>query len=176
MADSKTALVRHFSTRYNREGRLQGRRDIPIAGPDPGEKAAMARNRDLLARIGPFERVLASSLQRTRMTAACYGLAYRVEPLLDELDFGPYEGWSRADFIRAVGPLWYQAPQRLTLGEPLTALQERIERFAARYRADARVLAFGHGAWIRAFVSLHRFGTIARMNRLRVDNNDIVVV
>lgn len=176
MTDKKTALVRHFSTLYNREGRLQGRRDIPITVPDRRERAAMARNRDFLALIGPFDCVLASSLVRTQMTAACYGLAYRVEPLLDELDFGPYEGQPRADFFRAVGSAWFDAPQRLTLGEPLTQLQARIEGFIARYGVNTRVLAFGHGAWIRAFVSLRRFGTIAHMNRLRIGNNEVVVV
>lgn len=174
MKTSSFHLVRHLPTAFNRDGLLQGRRDIPITAPDAATTAAIVRNRARLARAGDFDAVLASTLMRTQMTAERYGRRFRVEPLLDELDFGPFEGRPKAEMIRELGPAWVDTPHLLTLGEPLSALQARVQRFIAAYADAGKVLVFGHGAWMRAFVCLRRYGSIEAMNSIEIDHNDIV--
>ena len=174
MTTERFFLIRHLPTAYNREGRIQGQRDIPIEQPAAGEAAAMESNRERLRRIGPFDAVLASTLMRSRMTARCYGLPFRVEPLVDELDFGPYEGRLKSDLIRELGRGWMETPHLLTLGEPIINVQTRIETFVDRYSAANKVLVFGHGAWMRAFVCLRRTGSIAEMNKIEVEHNRII--
>ena len=39
------------------------------------------------------------------------------EPLLDELDFGPFEGRPKKDLMDAMGENWLQHPRNLLLGE-----------------------------------------------------------
>ena len=170
-------LIRHLPTAWNREGRLQGRRDLPILEPGPEERTAIAANRRALESLPPFDAVLVSRLRRTAMTAEQHGYRgrYQVEPLLDELDFGPYEGRPRAELLAEVGELWENAPQRLVLGEPLTELEQRVRAFLHRYR-DRSILAFGHGAWIRAAVAVVGKDSIEGMNRVTIHNNQLVTL
>ncbi|GAB6041641.1 histidine phosphatase family protein [Endothiovibrio diazotrophicus] len=170
-------LIRHLPTAWNRDGLLQGRRDLPILEPGPDEQAAIADNRHRLAELGPFDAVLVSRLQRTAMTADRHGYQgrYRVEPLLDELDFGPYEGRPRAELLAEVGARWREAPQQLVLGEALTDLEQRVRTVLQQYDGD-NVLIFGHGAWIRAAVAIVREGGIEGMNRTVIDNNQLVIL
>lgn len=58
-------LVRHGETPWNREGRYQGRTDIPLS---PDGEAQVARLRDRLAAIR-IDRAIASPLSRARRTA-----------------------------------------------------------------------------------------------------------
>lgn len=162
--------VRHLPTAWSLAGRLQGRADLPVAAAAelPPEFAQIIRDgRERLAALAPFDRVYCSSLRRTHDTAAAFGYPDPIaSPLLDELDFGPFEGRPRADLLAAVGDAWREAPQTLTLGEPVAALAERIRAFiAGPCRGCERVAVFGHGAWLRALMALAETGGIATMNR-----------
>lgn len=165
-------LIRHLPTAMNRAGLLQGHRDEPIEEPDDATRAIIAANLEQMPPLERFDAILASRLRRTAMTAAHYGVGDRlsVEPLLDELDFGPFEGRSRAELVAHIGAAWEDDPASVVLGEPLTGLAERVGRFFERYRGQ-RVLAFGHGSWMRAAVALGRDGSIDGMNRFKIANN-----
>lgn len=172
------ALLRHLPTRFNQAGLLQGRLDEPILAPGPELTAEIAHTRRRLQQETGFEQVLVSRLRRTAMTAGVYGYheRARVEPLLDELDFGPYEAGPRTDMLQALGAAWHQDPGQLQLGESIAELEDRVALFLDRYRDAESVLAFGHGAWIRACLSLVRHGSIARMNQLNVANNELILL
>lgn len=165
--------IRHLPTDYNRKGILQGRRDIPILPPDPDQSRLIRENRERLGDFAGFDAILASTLKRTSMTAECYGAPYQKDPLLDELDFGPWEGRKKADLVTEV-PLWTEKPDQLTLGEPVLNLEIRIRRLLENYAAAGKILVFGHGAWIRALVSLNEHGSIRNMNRILIPNNELV--
>jgi len=106
--------IRHGETDWNREGRLQGRRDIPINA----NGRAQARRcgevlGDLFARgatdAARFDFV-ASPLGRARETMqlvrAGLGLdptAYRTDPRLTEVSFGAWEGFTTEE-LRARAP------------------------------------------------------------------------
>jgi probable phosphoglycerate mutase len=167
--------VRHLETEWNVRGLLQGRRDIGLAEPDGEALRAVRRNLARLQGYGSFERVLVSRLERTRRTAEIYG--YRgaaVEPLLDELDFGDYEGLPRERLVRELGDRWTLDPRGLVLGESLSGLEARIRAFLGRYSALASVLAFSHGSWMRALRSIMELGDLRGMNRGWIENNEIL--
>ena len=170
-------LIRHLPTRYNNSGLLQGRLDIDIEPPNQEQRLRIAENRRKIQQHGPVDRVLCSSLNRTAQTALAYGYAEHDcirEPLLDELDFGCYEGNSRQQMQDALGEAWRQSPQTLTLGEPVLALQQRITAFLKKYAQSERLLLFTHGAWTRALLSYSRLGNISSMNRITVNNNHLL--
>ncbi len=170
-------LIRHLPTEWNRRGLLQGRRDISLAALDAGTDAAVRKNRLRLRALGPFDVVLASSLRRTQQTARLYGFPnFTAEPLLDELDYGPWEGRPREDLYRALGPVWFNDPRGLRLGETMDQFEARLRSFARRYARLPRVLAFAHGSWMRAFRSLIEYGDLRAMNRSWIDNNQLIVL
>ena len=170
-------LIRHLPTEWNREGLLQGRRDTPVAPVDAESAAAIERNRRRLEALGPFDAVLASSLARTQQTARLYGFdGFTAEPLLDELDYGPWEGRSREELYRDLGSAWFDDPRGLRLGETMDEFEARLRSFARRYAPFPRVLAFAHGSWMRAFRSLVEHGDLRAMNRSWIDNHELVEI
>lgn len=170
-------LVRHLTTGWNLAGKLQGRRDEDVLTPAADGDPRVRRNLQALDDGAGIDRVLASSLKRSQQTAVYYGMpGFQVEPLLDELDFGPFEGRSHADLVRHTDGEWREDPSPLVLGESVAMLRQRIERFLAKYQDHGRVLAFAHGAWMRGLISLARQGDLAAMNRIALPNNAMVTV
>lgn len=162
-----------MQTRYNVRGLLQGRLDISILPPDPDQQSIIKENKNKIT--GSYTHILVSSLKRTRETADLYVNSYTVEPLLDELDFGKWEGHKKSAMIRAL-PQWRHTPDQLVLGEPLFDLENRVKAFLNKYESAARILVFGHGAWIRALLSLHQSGSIRAMNKIIVPNNKLIFI
>ena len=81
-------LIRHGPTRWNLEGRIQGRRDMPL---DDHGRRAVAQWR-LPAALGDAAWYV-SPLARARDTAEALGIVdARVEPRLAEMDWGEWEG------------------------------------------------------------------------------------
>jgi probable phosphoglycerate mutase len=115
-------FVRHGETDWNREGRLQGQRDVPLNAH--GRKQATASGltlarllRDAALEAGQLDFV-ASPLGRTRETMelmrAAMGLdatAYRLDERLKELSFGTWEGLTWPD-IRRQDPGRYEIRRR----------------------------------------------------------------
>jgi alpha-ribazole phosphatase len=169
-------LIRHLTTAYNRDGLLQGQRDVDILPPEPGELAQIRANQAQLANLAPFDGVFCSCLRRTRATAQLYGYETDLvsDPLLNELDFGPFEGQPREHLLAAVGDTWLNNPAALVLGESLPQLEARIRRFLANHAGARRLLVFGHGSWTRALLSLADRGTLQRMNQVKVPNNRLL--
>ncbi len=166
-------ILRHMQTPYNDQGILQGRRDIGILPPGPDQTKSIEANKEKLGDLTRFDFILVSSLRRTRETALLYTPDFLKEPLLDELDFGPYEGRPKADLLREQ-PLWESDPGSLVLGESLIALMNRVKAFADKYQSKDRILAFGHGAWIRAMAAWHYRDSIKTMNQIHIPNNELM--
>jgi broad specificity phosphatase PhoE len=164
--------IRHLPTEWNEKGLLQGTRDIPLL--DLTEKTArrIARNKELLP---PDAAVIASEYRRTQETARHYGFAeFVVEPLTNELSFGSFEGSPKELLIQRHGDAWLNAPLSLTLGEPLTGFQSRVLNFISKYKHHGQVILFGHGAFIRALMSVADCNHINKMNTMEVTNNQLV--
>jgi ribonuclease H / adenosylcobalamin/alpha-ribazole phosphatase len=118
---STVLLLRHGETTWSPERRFAGRTDIPLTGG--GERQAAAVAQRLSARAegtlaaaaaagrwagqsvvpGAITAIVASPLQRTRQTAApvsaATGLPVVTDPGWAEVDFGEWEGLTRAETI-----------------------------------------------------------------------------
>jgi phosphoserine phosphatase len=110
-------LVRHGETAWNREGRYQGRTDVPLS---PDGEAQVRRLGARLAHV-PIARAIASPLSRAKTTAEAI-LAGRdpITPLelddgLLEISHGEWEGKLSADVEAAHAEMigtWRQRPDR----------------------------------------------------------------
>ena len=89
----RLAIIRHGHTEWNREGKIQGRRDIPL---DPQAVAELANYR--LPDEWQNATVLSSPLNRAVRTAELItGRTPTIEPALIEMDYGDWEGLRSID-------------------------------------------------------------------------------
>jgi broad specificity phosphatase PhoE len=168
-------LIRHLPTEWNKKTWLQGRRDIDLAPVTVEYAKKINQNKERL-KNERFDLVLASTLKRTHQTAHLYGYYPETEGLLDELDFGPFEGVPKSKLIHEYGDKWIESPKELVLGESLKNLEARIEQFLKKYKDYHNVLVFGHGSWIRGLVSYVNYGDINNMNKIIVENNQCITL
>ena len=150
-------LVRHGETPWNREGRYQGRTDVPLS--DEGQAQARA----LGARLAglPIAIALASPLARTRRTAeAILGnrdIVLETDPALIEISHGQWEGQLASDIEHSHAEMfgtWRTRPDRDTPAGPgaetLGDVEERawpvLVRTCARLADDATALIVAHDA------------------------------
>ncbi|MDV2887937.1 histidine phosphatase family protein, partial [Alkalihalophilus pseudofirmus] len=80
-------------------------------------------NQRILHSLSPFDLVLASTLIRTQQTAQHYRFYPETERLLDELDFGPFEGRPKEELLEILGDQWLENPKELVLGESIRHLE-----------------------------------------------------
>lgn len=95
--------LRHGVTDWNRQGRFQGRTDVPLNDEGISQAHAAA---DRLRKLS-FDHVVASPLVRARQTAeiiaAAAGKPLEVDDGIIECDFGSLEGASIAETMKAHG-------------------------------------------------------------------------
>lgn len=164
-------FIRHLPTEWNKNGKLQGKRDIEIMPISNELEKGIRHNQQYLKKISPFDIVLTSGLKRTQQTAEVYGYKGETERFLDELDFGAFEGRSKEELLQEYGTQWLEDPKSIVLGESVSALEERISSFIKQYKHFSNVLVFGHGSWIRAMISYSLYKHINHMNKVTVENN-----
>ncbi len=150
-------LVRHGETPWNREGRYQGRTDIPLS--ETGETQVRALG-DRLRHI-PIQVAFASPLARARHTAEAI-LAGRATTLeldagLLEISHGEWEGKLAPDVERSHAEMfgvWRSQPGRHspagpgaeTLGDVESRAWPVLERVCARLGPDDTALIAAHDA------------------------------
>ncbi len=168
-------LIRHLPTVWNKEGRLQGSIDNPIDEAVIGSVDAEIRKNLQCIAESDTDRVVVSELRRTHETAIAYGFhEFEVESLINELNYGRYEGQQKLLFQKDYGEKWLVDPLSITdLGEPLRAFQDRLIRFLKEYDSQ-NVLVFAHGTVMRGLLSIRAQGDIQRMNRFEVKNNELI--
>jgi probable phosphoglycerate mutase len=150
-------LVRHGETAWNREGRYQGRTDVPLSPDGERQVAALAVR---LAHV-PIAIAVASPLERARRTAQVV-LGDRATPLevadgLLEISHGAWEGQLSSDIERVHAEMidtWRTRPDREVPAGPgaetLGDVEERawpvIEGLVARLRDGETALVAAHDA------------------------------
>ncbi len=161
-------FVRHGETDWNREGRLQGQRDLPLNARGKDQASAVGRSLARLARERDLDtRILdcvASPLSRTRETMTllrgAMGLDpddYRLDERLKEIRFGRWEGRTWPE-IAAVDPAAVKARKRDKWravppgGESYAQLRDRVRPWLGTLRDDSIVVA--HGGVARAILTL----------------------
>lgn len=151
------AILRHASTAWNEEGRLQGQTDTTLSGK--GE--ADARLWRVPEPASGWRRVC-SPLQRARRTAELLQptAPVSVDSRLREMSFGVWEGHTLAELRRTVGEKFLDAERRgLDFhppgGESPRMVMTRIGQWLAEVaRTGEPVVAVSHKAAIRGLLAL----------------------
>ena len=159
--------IRHGETDWNVEGRLQGRREIPLNARGRAQAVHCGEIlRDLFARDGrnaaDFDYV-SSPLGRARQTMELARAAldlpaerFRIEPQLAEISFGEWEGFTIAQ-LRARDPQriaarehdkWHFVPPG---GESYQAVTARMRDWYGGLTQDCVVTA--HGGTARGLIA-----------------------
>ncbi len=129
-APSRSFLcVRHGVTDWNREGRFQGRTDVPLNDEGIAQAQAAARRLQTV----PFDFIVSSPLVRAAKTAKIIAATSSrptiVEADLIECDFGSFEGRPIAEVMGEHG---------ITAKESLATILRRGPRWrSVRYAASA---------------------------------------
>jgi broad specificity phosphatase PhoE len=140
-------LIRHGETAWSLSGAHTSRTDIPLTlhGIEKAKMIGAALvNRN-------FALVLTSPLQRARDTceAAGFGRVAIVDPNLQELDYGDYEGRTTTE-IQRERPGWSLWRDGCPNGESFEHAAARAESVISRaLAADGDVALFAHGHILR---------------------------
>jgi phosphoserine phosphatase len=156
-------LVRHGETPWNREGRYQGRTDVPLSSEGESQVAALgARLVDVEIAIA-----IASPLSRARRTAeailASRSVPLEIDPGLLEISHGAWEGSLAAEIERTDAALidaWRRRPDRdlpagpgaETLGDVEARAWPVLDRACSRLRGEETALIVAHDAVNRALL------------------------
>ena len=151
------AVLRHASTDWNVEHRLQGLTDTPLNAAGETD----ARSWRLPSPADGWKR-LSSPLQRARRTAELLKPSAQVvvESALREMSFGTWEGHTIAELRESVGAAFTAAENKgLDFqppgGESPRAAMARIGRWATSIAVSGQpVVAVSHKATIRALLAL----------------------
>ena len=177
-------LLRHGETQWNAAGnRYCGRTDIPLTAKGIAQAESV---RDQLKAI-PFEAVYSSPLQRSLVTAqiASGGRGKVIaDQRLIEIDFGNWEGKTRAEFIKenaSVWNNWCEAPDESKAGATGETAREVISRLDDFYGSilekhpSGNVLVTGHNGTNRLYLAW-KLGMPLKYYRRIVQENSSVTL
>ena len=134
-------FLRHGQTDWNRAGKCQGRRDVPLSMQGEAEAHAAVPHLEVLG----INAICASPLKRARATADIIGRALEVPvidvPGLEEMDVGPYEGVVDYSWVES-----WRDDQPVAGVEPFVDMLKRVTIAANRaLAADSHILIVSHG-------------------------------
>jgi len=162
----KITLARHAETVWNEQLRYIGRTDLslsPLGRANAGLLAAYLKDTKVDA-------IYASDMHRAAQTAGetarTHNLAVQHEPLLNEIDFGAWEGLTHEEIILAYpGTVeeWAADPFNIPIpaGEPWPVFAARVWRgwkkivaaaLAARPKTDSHILIVTHAGCIKTIL------------------------
>lgn len=176
-------LIRHGETDWNREGRFQGKMDIPLntIGKKQAEAAAKALGN------AAIDRVVSSSLARAADTAIAStvlsGLAVEVMDGFREIDHGLWEGHT-ADEVEKLWPgmllQWHLHPEAVTMPEGETLRDVQVRALSALEDVIAgpgnRVAVFSHDAVIKVILCGVVDCNLSSFWRFRIANGSITLL
>ena len=171
-------LVRHGETEWNRDGRAQGRADVPL------NEAGVAQSEALADMFGEMSvaAVMSSSSRRAVNTAeaiaAPHGLSVTADDGLLELNFGALDGAPLRD-MREMFPdffeHWTRDPATAQFpdgGETLQQLQERtwgvVESVARSHEAQDNVIIVSHAFALYSIMCRALGMPLSNYGRLRI--------
>jgi len=145
-------FLRHGQTDWNRTGRCQGRRDVPLSMQGEAEAHAAVPQ---LKSLG-INAICTSPLKRARSTADIIGHSLGLTvvdvPGLEEMDVGPYEGIADYSWISA-----WREDKAVDGIEPFPEVRKRVAAAANRALGTAsHVLIVAHGGVFWALQHLCR--------------------
>jgi len=171
----KIFYIRHLQTEWNQQGLLQGSKDIPVLPPSGNSRDEIQSNLELLNNHD-FDNILVSDLKRTQQTAACYGFdQFAIEPLINEFNFGEFEGQSKKKILEKHEDEWLNNVYEIKFGDDIYLLEKRVKSFISKYKNKEKILVFGHGMVGRAIEAIITDGNLKTMNQFHIINNSIKI-
>ncbi len=176
-ATIRILLIRHGETDWNRNGRFQGRSDIPLN--ETGKKQAQALAERL--RDESLTAIYSSPLIRAMEMARAIQAFHPSVPIfsetgLTEMNLGEFEGMEGHDWAARYAEFrrsWRENPGSLTMpgGENLEGVQARalqaLYRIAASYSKGSTLLFSSHN-FVNLTLLCHAMGmTLHRLRELR---------
>jgi len=171
-------LVRHGETDFNRQGIIQGR-GVDMSINEKGIQQAKAfyqRYKD-----AGFQKVCYSSLIRTRQTIQNFidaGIASESSGLIDEMDWGIYEGKENTNGLKKIFATYLQswkngqynlgAPE----GETPLELQARLKQFITQIESadENKILICTHGRALRVLLCIFLELPLSKMDHFPHQN------
>lgn len=149
-SNAHISLVRHGQTDWNKNGRIQGRSDIPLN--ETGREQARETGRALRGRR--FDGIYASPLARAFETAAIIATELRMPeptpvPGLEERSYGEAEGMTGDEIRAAFGDDRHKVPGWENDASLLNRVLGALAQLGAHHRGE-RVLVVAHGGVIGA--------------------------
>jgi probable phosphoglycerate mutase len=144
-------LIRHGETEWSLSGQHSGRYDLPLTAHGEEEARRTARALD----GHPFDLVLCSPLQRARRTCEIAGYLpqARIEPDIQEWDYGDCTGFTRAQLQQEYGA-WSIWDGPVPNGESIDQIAARARRVLASLEGrQGAVALFAHGHFLRIFAT-----------------------
>jgi broad specificity phosphatase PhoE len=174
-------LVRHGETDWNREGRLQGGKDIPLNALGRMQAEEAARRLKALTPDYAIIDYLCSPMERARETMAILRReldlppeAFRIDERLRELTFGDWEGFTWREIRKSANASERERAQARERdkwgfvppgGESYRMLAERIRPVLERLAPDTVMVS--HGGVARAVLAL--IGAVGTADAARVE-------
>jgi broad specificity phosphatase PhoE len=178
-------LVLHGQTQLNLERRAQGRCDSPLTDKGVRQATELAVK---LKRITASPTILCTPLGRSRATATIiaryFGLTendLKVEPRLDEVHLGEWEGLTREEIVSGWPELIgggndYGWPFRAPKGERLTHVKQRLSAWLHDLRDHHELVVVGHGISSRVLRGLYTGLPDQKALQLSVDRAAISIL
>lgn len=165
----KVYLIRHGETDWNKEGKLQGRVDIPLNAE--GRHVAEL-TREALQEV-PFDVAFTSPLKRAYETAEIIlrgrGVPIIKDDRIIEVGFGTYEGKKRKDWDENIKNFFLKSEAYVPLGEGETFedVLEREGAFLKELFSDSRyqgktILIATHGAALSGLLTVIKGNSIEK--------------
>ena len=147
---TRISLVRHGQTDWNRDGRIQGRSDIPLNAT--GRTQARETGRALRGRRfdGVYASPLARAFETAEIIAGELGIPAPVAvPGLEERSYGRAEGMTGPEIREAFGDNRAAVPEWENDGSVLERVLGALSALAAHHEGE-RILVVAHGGVIGA--------------------------
>ncbi|MBW4077095.1 MAG: alpha-ribazole phosphatase [Acidobacteria bacterium] len=157
---TRLVLVRHTETAVEADGRCYGRTDIELSNDGMSHAHRIAE----VLQAAPVAATYASPLRRSRQLAELIARTHdhgvRIDPRLQEIDFGDFEGRRYSDIEReapAAYATWMAVPTSLRFpnGEDFADLRNRVSECATqivdRHEGETVVIV-SHAGAIRALL------------------------
>ena len=131
------ALIRHGHTHWNREGRIQGRTDIPLDAEAEQHLSGLR----LPAAFGSYDLVSSPLLRAARTAELIAGRAATPVSNLTEMDWGDWEGKKGVDLLATPGSGYRHIEDwgwdfRPPNGESPAEVRDRLEPWVAGLTQD----------------------------------------
>lgn len=165
----KIYFIRHGETDWNKEGKMQGRTDIPL---NESGRFVAELTREALKEI-PFDAAFTSPLKRAKETAQII-MQGRDAQIIDEervieVSFGTYEGIKMEDWDENLTN-FFQHPEAYVATEGGETIEEVLEResdflqelYQKEEYKDSTVLVSSHGAALSGLLTVIKNNPVSK--------------